>query len=119
MRKLIAAAVVTTSLAGCITTPSEVIEQGTTHTGTLKGAAEEAAACIARGIETRGDWLTSTHKRGDAVEIYVRVAQGHQPTMAVWRIQSAGNDSKYTAHVSASVLVNHGGIVKRMRGDCL
>lgn len=77
MNRLIACAVVAL-LAGCGTTPKEVMESGTRTVHVLKLPADRAAHCLARNIENHRSIFNATVRPANgAYEVVVRFGGEH------------------------------------------
>jgi hypothetical protein len=105
-------------LAGCATSPQEVIERGTRFTGEIKGTPLEAANCIAKNAEQQYSHLASVRADGTEQELIVRSSAAAYFTLAVWRFQPQGTSSKYEARISDAYLPSHEVLMQKMKGAC-
>lgn len=116
--KWILIAVIAT-LAGCATSPQEVIERGTRFTGEIAKRPMEAALCIAKNAEYSGNYLaTVTGTDATEVELILRSSAVAYFTLALWRFHPSGTQATYEAWVSGSYLPNHAELLKQIRGNC-
>lgn len=110
---------ITAALAGCATSPQEVIDRGTRHTGEIAKAPMDAAKCIARSAEYSGNWLTTTQETGAGqTEVLLKSSAASYMTMAIWRFSAAGSGSRYEAWVNPDYMPSHAELLKSMRGSC-
>lgn len=91
MRKLAVCAVAL--LAGCISTPQELRNDGERTVFRLKLAPDQAAGCVARNIENARHYQTTIRPMGDAREIIMRSGPHN---LAVIEIAPAQSGSQAT-----------------------
>ena len=81
-------------LAGCGTTPKEVMESGTRTVHVLKLPAQQAANCLARNIENYRAGFTGTVRPVDGG--YEVISRAGEHTFFVSRVEPASQGSRAT-----------------------
>ncbi len=111
---------ITAALAGCATSPQQVIDRGTRHTGEIAKSPSEAAKCIARSAEySTGSMLAGVSEiDANTSELIVRGTIEVTTTISVWRFRKSASGSTYEAWVSPNLLSGPEAHIKRVRGNC-
>ncbi len=111
---------ITAALAGCATSPQEVIDRGTKFTGTIAGTPSEAARCIAKNAEYTSGAMLAGVSEIDAqnTELIIRGTIEVTTSLSVWRFRKANSGSTYEAWVSPSLVVSPERHIQRVRGNC-
>lgn len=106
-------------MAGCATSPADVVERGTRFSGAINKAPIEAAKCIARNAEyMSGSLLASVSDIDNGAEVIVRGTAEVTTTLSLWRLQRSGAGSTYEVWVTPTLLGSPDIHIQRVRGAC-
>lgn len=92
---------VAAGLAGCSSSPKDVMETGDHQNGTIAKPPLDAARCIARSAET-----------------IVRGTTELTTTLSVWRFKRSSTGADYDVWVTRDLLAPAATHIKLVRGDC-
>lgn len=116
--KTFAAVMTCALLAGCVSTPAQLVEEGPRSDFILKNTPELAASCMARNVEEKNGLLTTARKldQAGAYEVLIKSAPDVTLVYAIASPQGAG--SKATVWLRSAWFVNQSTIAATMTNGC-
>lgn len=107
-------------LAGCATSPQEVVERGTRFIGDMGKPPLEAARCIGRNAQYTNAYIVTTINEIDAdnTELIVRGTFEITTTLSVWRFRKQASGATFEAWVTEGLLGSPTTHIKHIRGTC-
>jgi hypothetical protein len=105
-------------LAGCVSTPAQLVEEGPSTVFTLKNAPELAAGCMARHAEELNSLLTTVRRldQSGAYEVIVRSAPDVTLAYAIAKPQASGSEA--TVWIRPAWFLHQGEIAATMTTGC-
>lgn len=107
------------SIAGCASTPGEIVETGARNDLVGNGRPAEVARCIARNAEAISGNIAATERESAGIyEVIVRSTGEASGAIAVARVGPAVPGSSIAVWVTPNMLANPKGYAERLAKGC-